>query len=296
LDIRKLFFTDAGALRAPWRLFLFFAASLVASMLAEAFAAPVLMFVFHTIGVGADSSDFWIELIGLAGGTAFMLFAIDKRSWRDVWLGRDAFRARAITFGFGVGMLAIGLPILSLIAGHWLRNDGARAGSWWGAAARVTTLLLPAALVEELLTRGYLLSVLKDVFGWAGAIGITSVGFGLLHLKNNSVGAGSTALVIIAGVFIATVLYATQSLYAAWMAHFAWNWTMAVIFHTAVSGWALESPRYRYVDAGPNWATGGDWGPEGGIPAGLGMVGGIGLSFFTKRRGQQSRLVHQAHL
>ena len=66
-------------------------------------------------------------------------------------------------------------------------------------------------------------------------------------------------------------LYATKSLYAAWMAHFAWNWTMAVVFHTAVSGYPMEAPGYRYVDAGPDWATGGDWGPEGGIPAALGM-------------------------
>ena len=52
--------------------------------------------------------------------------------------------------------------------------------------------------------------------------------------------------------------------YAAWAAHFAWNWTMAVVFHVAVSGLPLESPGYRYVDAGPDWATGGSWGPEGG--------------------------------
>ena len=59
---------------------------------------------------------------------------------------------------------------------------------------------------------------------------------------------------------------------------------MAVVFHTAVSGLPLESPRYRYVDAGPDWATGGDWGPEGGIPAGLGMGTGAALVYLLSRR------------
>jgi hypothetical protein len=48
-----------------------------------------------------------------------------------------------------------------------------------------------------------------------------------------------------------------------------------VVFHTAVSGLPLESPDYRVVDAGPDWVTGGVWGPEGGAAGGLGMLAGL---------------------
>jgi hypothetical protein len=68
------------------------------------------------------------------------------------------------------------------------------------------------------------------------------------------------------------------------MAHFAWNWTMAAVFHVAVSGLPLEGPGYRYVDAGPDWATGGQWGPEGGLPAAVGMAGGMALLLSWRRR------------
>ena len=53
------------------------------------------------------------------------------------------------------------------------------------AMLRVTLLLVPAALLEELMTRGYILSVLRDWWGWRWAIIATSVAFGLLHLANN---------------------------------------------------------------------------------------------------------------
>jgi hypothetical protein len=94
----------------------------------------------------------------------------------------------------------------------------------------------------------------------------------LLHLNNAGATAGSVALVSLAGVFLGMVFLATGSLYAAWLAHLAWNLMMAAVFHTPVSGLPMEAAGYRYVDAGPDWATGGAWGPEGGIPAGLGML------------------------
>src|SRR6185503_11806619 len=157
----------------------------------------------------------------------------------------------------------------------WLGRLPATPGAWLPAALRVSLFLLPAAFAEELATRGYVFAVLREVWGWRWTLFATSAVFGLLHLANAGANVQSVSLVILAGVFLGAVLLATRSLYAAWMAHFAWNWTMAVIFHTAVSGLPLETPDYRYADAGPDWATGGQWGPEGGAAGALGMLGGL---------------------
>ncbi len=247
---------------------------------------PVVAQFFDLAGLKGQSTDEWVLCAGFLIATAFVLRIVDRRPWSYVWLGRDAAEPKRLATGFAIGTLAIGVPTLALIAAQWLQNAGASPGSWWGAALRVSLVLVPAALLEELATRGYVLAVLRERFGWGWAVVATSVGFGMLHLANNGVTVESVALVTFAGFFLAAVLYATRSLYAAWMAHFAWNWTMAVVFHTAVSGTPFETPRYRYVDAGPDWATGGDWGPEGGIPAGLGMIGGMAFLFVrgTRRR------------
>ena len=284
MNWHRLFRNDSGALRAPWRIAVFLVASIACVIVADAIAGPLLAQLFLLVGLRGVNNAAWVQALGLLGGTAVAVRWVDKRPWQEVWLGGDAARPRMLVFGFAIGMLAIGLPIVALIAAHWLRSEPAAGVSVWGPAVRVSMLLLPAALLEELLTRGYLLSVLREWLGWTWAIVATSVGFGLLHLANNGVTAESVGLVMLAGFFLAAVLFATRSLYAAWMAHFAWNWTMAVLFHTAVSGYPLESPRYRYVDAGPDWATGGEWGPEGGVPAGLGMITGMGYLFARRRR------------
>jgi uncharacterized protein len=149
-------------------------------------------------------------------------------------------------------------------------------------------VLLPAALAEELLARGYVFSVIRDASDWRWSLGATSIGFGLLHLQNNGATPASLAMVMLAGVFLGLVRVATGSLYAAWMAHFSWNWTMAALFHTAVSGYPFEAPVYRYVDAGPNWATGGVWGPEASVPAGLSML--LVVGYLMARQHRQERV------
>ena len=285
----QFLFTESGALRAPWRILAFSLTSFAAFVAADALLGPLITWVFSLVGIRGVSNFEWLQAAGVLGGTIISLRWIDKRPWGDVWLGRDAARPRLVGFGFFVGAAAIAIPIAALIGVHWLREVPGGNGSWAGAALRTSIFLLPAALVEELITRGYLLSVLREAWGWPWAIGITSIAFGLLHLANNGANVESVLLVTVAGVFLAGILYATKSLYAAWMAHFAWNWTMAVLFHTAVSGYPLESPRYRYVDAGPDWATGGEWGPEGGLPAGIGMGLGGGIAYLFARRGRTPR-------
>ena len=148
-------------------------------------------------------------------------------------------------------------------------------GSSLAAAARISAFLLPAALAEELVSRGYLLTAIRDGVGAWIAAAVTSLLFGLAHLVNPGVTVESFVNVTLAGLFLAAVRIVFDSLYAAWAAHAAWNWIMAVPFHAAVSGISFDAPDYRTISHGPAWATGGTWGPEGGVAAAVGMLAGL---------------------
>jgi len=148
-----------------------------------------------------------------------------------------------------------------------MRVDQTLPGSWWGEAGHSTIVLLPAAFFEELFIRGYVFAVLRRASGWRLALIVTSAVFGLLHAWNPGADAESILAVTVAGFFLGAILLATRSLYAAGAAHFAWNWVMSGALHIAVSGVPSADPGYRVVETGPDWLTGGGWGPEGGLAA-----------------------------
>jgi uncharacterized protein len=226
-------------------------------------------------------------LVSALVATAIMIRSIDVRPWGDVGLTRAAARPRALVGGLTLGGGTIGLACGALLAVGWLRIVPSAPGSSLAAAAQISAFLLPAALAEELICRGYLLTAVRDGVGAWLAVGITSLLFGLAHLFNAGVSIESFVNVTLAGVFLAAIRIAFDSLYAAWAAHAAWNWVMAVPFHAAVSGIQFEAPDYRTVSQGPAWLTGGAWGPEGGVVAALSMLAGLAYLHRTRlRRGE----------
>jgi membrane protease YdiL (CAAX protease family) len=253
---------------------LFVAAFFAATIVAQGIISPILLGLFHVMRLN-ETVAFYIQAIAALLATWFALRVVDKKPWSEVGLHRDALAAKGIGIALVAGGGAIAAAILILIASGWLARAGGTTTTWAGPLVRITALLLPAAFGEELIARGYAFTAIRDGLGSRWAVVITSAAFGLLHLTNPGANAQSVTLVALAGVFLAIVRLSTDSLYAAWAAHFAWNWVMAAIFHAPVSGFAFEYPAYRYVDAGPDWATGGSWGPESGVPAGLMMLAGI---------------------
>lgn len=201
-----------------------------------------------------------------------MVKLVDRRPWSDVALGRTASSARRLLIGFAIGAIAVGVPCVILLAVGWLQVAPGVAGSVGTATVRLLALLLPAAMVEELMVRGYLLTVLADGFGRPAAVVATSVFFGLLHYTNPGATVWSLLVVALAGIWLGVVRLSTESLYAGWAAHVAWNFVLAGALHAAVSGQDMAVVAWRTIDAGPDWATGGAWGPEGGVAAALGLV------------------------
>ncbi|MNC89195.1 hypothetical protein D3C83_50980 [compost metagenome] len=59
---------------------------------------------------------------------------------------------------------------------------------------------------------------------------------------------------------------------------------MAALLHVPVSGLPLDTPDYALVDDGPDWLTGGLWGPEGGAAGAAGMLGALGYLYWRTRR------------
>jgi CAAX protease family protein len=282
LNARAIFVNSAGAVRAGWRALLF-------CVLTAGFSQIAFRAMFY---VGRPENyallqveQYLIFLFAIWLAHYVMLRFVDHAPWSYVGLGREQLTTRAIVVGLVLGALCILIPSAGLLVAHELTVVTGLQGrhSWLVIAIGGAALFLPQSLGEEMMTRGYLFSALRDGMGWVGALAATSIGFGLLHLQNPGANAESVSMVILAGVFLGAILVVTRSLWAAWMAHFAWNWTMADLLHTSVSGIHVPYSTYRVDDSGPAWLTGGSWGPEGGIAAGVGMLAGIALLIIYRR-------------
>jgi membrane protease YdiL (CAAX protease family) len=251
-----------------WRTIAFYAICIVALILLQTLGG------LFTSAARADPRSVlfqWITLVSVAIATWVMVRWVDKLSWRDIGLDRGAASPPLLAKGAVLGGLTIGAASLLLLSIHMLRIDRTPSGNWWGQAGQSAVLLVPAAFFEELFVRGYVFAILRRAAGWKLALIATSILFGLLHIGNPGADGESILAVIVAGFFLGVILLVTKSLYAAGAAHFAWNWVMSGALHIAVSGLPSPDPDYRVVDSGPDWLTGGPWGPEGGAAAVVAM-------------------------
>lgn len=280
---RRLWFGDRDRLRTGWRLALFFVVALVATQVAGGLIYPVVLTVGQWVGVRLILFG-WVGVVGLLIAHEVALRRVDKLPWAAAGLGRAAARPRLIVEGMLLGALAIGVPALLLQGLGMLRVEPQPDGSSIIEGVRALVLLAPLAFVEELTMRGYPLTVLRQVMDTRAAVVLTSVLFGLLHAANPGSTPGAVGMTMLAGVMLAGIVVVTGSLYAATAAHLAWNWVMAGLLHAPVSGFGVATPDYRLVDAGPDWVTGGAWGPEAGIGAAAGMTAVLAYLYARRAR------------
>lgn len=274
----RIVYVRPDQLRASWRILLFLGAGIAASNLVVPLIKTWL----------PESSIPWLsatlECLAVLVATRYAVKSLDGESWEAVGLGRASWSIRSLLPAALSGALAIAIPTGLLVAHGDLTFVSAPADHGVRALLLSAAMLAPAALTEELLFRGYPFTVLRETRGWAAATAVTSVMFGLLHLRNPGANVLAIVNVVAAGVFLAGIRVVTGSLAAAWAAHFAWNWTMSAGFHTAVSGLAGSATDYALVDTGPEWLSGGVWGPEGGALAAVGMTASFaGLWWVTGR-------------
>ena len=265
---------NAVIARGPWKSLGFAAVYIVVLIAALSIAGALQRLVAPGAVVSkSGTTATWISTVAAALlAHVVMLRFVDRRPWSDVALGRANASGKRVLAGIAIGSLAVGVPCAALLASHWLTIAPGVSGDVGVVTLRLFAFLAPAALAEELMVRGYLLTVLADGFGRWTAVITTSVLFGALHFANPGATPWSLVVVALAGIWLGVVRLTTDSLYAAWAAHLAWNFVLAGVLHAAVSGQDMTIVAWRTIDNGPDWATGGPWGPEGGAAAAAGLT------------------------
>jgi hypothetical protein len=88
---------------------------------------------------------------------------------------------------------------------------------------------------------------------------------------------------VLAGVLFSLTYLRTRALWLPLGLHWAWNFFQGEVFSLPVSGITFAKPMLHAAAVGPAWFTGGNYGPEGGLPVTVVVLAGILWVARTKR-------------
>lgn len=226
---------------------------------------------------------------------------LDRRRFIDLGFRLDARWLRDLVVGFLAAACMMTLLFAVAASMHWVEVRGMWRGTPGlpvGLAVAYTILkVLCVGTYEEALSRGYQLrNVAEGLNGVArlrptsavlASVAVTSAVFGVLHLTNDNATLLSAVLLSINGVMFSVPVILTGQLGAAIGLHIGWNLFQGLVFGFPVSGDDLEPASVLIVrGTGPDWITGGAFGPEAGLLSlGVTVIGIAALYMWFRRAG-----------
>lgn len=155
--------------------------------------------LFRTLGTAEKGNTVQMLLLGLLIGAGMNgLCILSAYLHGDIYMYYDSFRP---------------LPLLLIFISVFIQSSA-----------------------EELVCRCFLYRKLLDRHGPVFAILGSSLFFSLLHLGNPGVGFTALADIFVSGLLFALMVYYFDSLWCAFAAHTAWNFTQNIIFGLPNSG------------------------------------------------------------
>jgi hypothetical protein len=277
-------------LRAGWRLLVQFVLMLIFSGL--------FVLIFDLIGLKFGRL---FQVIGLLFGfTASTWVArkyLDRRTFTSLGLRFNSSWIRDYLFGIAAGCIVMGILFLVQLwsgliefAGYgWERPSD--TGYLFGFLSYLIIMLF-VGFYEELVFRGY--QILNMVEGFTNdmispkgaaiiAVILSSTIFGVMHAWNPNASMISTINIVIAGIVLALPFLNTGSLAIPVGLHTSWNFFQGGVFGFPVSGTVTRSSIFQVREIGPDFLTGGQFGPEAGITGLFGLILILGLYYLYFR-------------
>jgi membrane protease YdiL (CAAX protease family) len=167
----------------------------------------------------------------------------------------------------GAALVALPIALLFALGAYEMVLLRGVSPSLLGVAA----LIGIAATLEELVYRCLLFRLLERAWGTSVALAVQAVVFALGHLENVEQGRAGDVVAMLVSVTLLGLLWAgvfvlARNLWVVAANHAAWNFTILLsgVPLSGIEDWRTLAPlESRY--AGPDWLTGGMFGPESSL-------------------------------
>ena len=221
-------------------------------------------------GLGMKVGPCWLRWLLAVPEAVLMLVLyaqavklIEKEPAHDLPLHRLAGQT-------GIG-LAIGVGYFILVVGTMAAFGAYRIsgiGTDWQGIVNSFIGCMFTGIGEEIVFRGVVFRWLDERLGFAAALILSALLFGVMHIANPGATVWSSiAIAIEAGLLLGAAYKFSGTLWLPIGIHWAWNFTQGSIFGLQVSGGDPRPSLFVPSVDGPAWLTGGDFGPEASVIA-----------------------------
>jgi uncharacterized protein len=224
----------------------------------------------------------WLVLLGYAR----MVRVLEHREAGEAGRSGAVAEAGRGTL-FGIGLFAATIAIIAVFGGYGVHGWGSLA-----AAIGAFGMTCAVAVAEEVMFRGVLFRIVEEKTGTWGAMAVSAILFGGLHLINSGATLyGAVSIAIEGGLMLAAAYTVTRTLWLPIGLHLGWNFAEGGIFGTNVSGSSDHTlGLFKGTVSGSSVLSGGSFGPEASIVALL-VCGATTVLFLrqARRRGHIRR-------
>ena len=257
--------SDDGRLRAGWRILVFL-------LIFMALAIGGQLGTRAALGSLPKTSPVIFVILAVTATMAVYLARrfLDRRGFLSLGLSSPAQAWKDLLFGF----LLSGAMAGTVFATMYFLGLLVEVQFNWGTATSSmgTAVLLPLLLTtiliaywEELVFRGYLLQNMADGLGLTRAVIVSCLLYGAVHAFNPNAGILSTLVIVAFGYLRIYGYLSTGLLWLSMGMHIGWNFFQGPVFGFAASGYAEKHTVISHAVAGPDWLTGGRFGPEANV-------------------------------
>ena len=259
---RVLISPDDGRMRAGWRILIFLVLFMGLSIGGQ-------VAIRAALGGFPRGSGLVFVLLATTATIAVLIARryLDRKSFVSLGLGDFSRGWKDLLFGFVLsGVMAA--TVFGVLVGFGLTADVAISVSVGEALA---LLALPLGLTiligywEELVFRGYLLQNMAEGMGMPLAIAVSCIVYGLVHAANPSASVLSSTIIVLFGFLRIYGYLATGLLWLSIGMHIGWNFFQGPVFGFAASGHIEDQTVITQTPTGPEWLSGGDFGPEASV-------------------------------
>lgn len=264
----------------------------------------IILFLFlFSFGVALPSMIPFtaLQYIGISLFTCILYYImfryVDQRSWDHSGLIVNRKWLKELLAGILIAAMVMGVIFLILWQTNGLEVNGfgwdRNGQNYWLVPVSVFFIqMISVGFYEEILSRGYLIPNIKEGLTTGKitpfkatiiSVVLSSALFGIGHAANPNASYTAVFNILLAGVMLAIPFIITGRLALSIGLHFSWNFFQGGVFGFRVSGMEIRNSIIQIQQKGPDWWTGGAFGPEAGISGILGILSIIILTFIYLR-------------